>query len=601
MLGALSLGSSGCGSDAIDGEKSATGGQSGEGGTGGDATGGTADASIPEADFAARYAAAVCDNVGACCTRAGYEAPPAGCLAPIANELAEQYAKYRTNLTYDPKVAANCVAQLTAGVKACDNQAVDKASACRLVYEGKLVLATSCRASVECDRPSTGSVACVNGTCTLLSDPTGLGKEGEECVFRPCEQGLFCDPNTGQCSAGLVEGDFCSNTSSLPCAAGLFCDPVTSSCTAGITEGSCLGNSGQCDARSHFCDDCTQSCEAKLRDGAACRSASDCASGACYPSGCSKPLFGLGDPFQQAGFCGAPGEWKADTRMCPTDSEPSDDFAWDTLVGIGAVSKVWGSGPGDVYAITRNRELFHYGADAVWTRLIVSGIDFYWDVWGPNETETYLVTNGGVLRGTFPGPWAVIDPAGTVMAVTGSADGTTYIAGGLADAFILASKSDGTWSDLGYRGAYGIPRSLWVSPSGDIYAITNSSLIRNRGAGWEFVLEASSVSGAGSDWYATGPEGLLHFDAKDTATRIQFLLRTGVVPNSVWAYDEQTVFVTVSSPINLTGLPGALFVGDGNANWTKLGRFANPNAVWGPSADELYVGTEQGIVHGVRR
>ena len=386
-LGCASILATACGGGSSgDGAGGAGGNNAGHGGNTSTVTGSPLD----ELDFAAKYAAAICDNVGACCKRANRAAPQTGCLTTIANSLSQQLAEHRKNLDYDRVAAGNCVAQVSAGVKACDADAERNAKACSDVYRGKLVPGTECDASIECAPPSGLLAACLD-VCTVFTPPPPAAKEGESCVtadgrLGACQDGLECD-SAGKCTTrGVAVGGDCSFSSCKP---GLTCDEFGFTCRAGAKGGYCYGGLG-CAEDSHFCDTCTLTCTPKLADGKPCQRFDQCASGHCNGGSCTPELYGA------AKLCGEELEPPPPApRSCATDPEPTGDFTWGDPVSIGSlgiVTKVWGTAADDIYAATAQGELFHSTDGSAWAPVTIPGGTYVAGIWGLTANEIYAVS-----------------------------------------------------------------------------------------------------------------------------------------------------------------------------------------------------------------
>jgi hypothetical protein len=213
---------------------------------------------------------------------------------------------------------------------------------------------------------------------------------------------------------------------------------------------------------------------------------------------------------------------------------------------------IWGSSPGDIYAVgEQNAALYHYDG-ASWTRFTIpnaSGVD-PGGVWGSAANDVFVIGGGAVAGQPFSGAiaahfdgtaWSAVPltgiPGGSSAvgrnAVWGSGPEDVYAAGGIYNGGYQGAvwHYDGTaWSVTTFpAGTYF--EGIWGSRPGDVYAVghqfnTGGGVIYHfDGSGWSQVVVSvpyglESIWGrAANDIYAAGWGGtIMHFDGATWST-----------------------------------------------------------------------------------
>lgn len=206
---------------------------------------------IPESQFGARFAAAFCDNIGQCCSSAGYNYDPAGCKAAIAAQVGQGYS----GDVYDADIAGQCVEGIAAAARACKNIPSSVFAVCESIYSGTVALGQPCQSQQDCAQDAARDVLCGENSPTgpSLCIASPIVKLGDACATT-CGHGwcgasagprcmladkLYCDPQTRKCAPAIAIGQPCSFQN---CVGTGFCYngacqtklPVGSDCSFGV-------------------------------------------------------------------------------------------------------------------------------------------------------------------------------------------------------------------------------------------------------------------------------------------------------------------------------------------------------------------------------
>lgn len=279
------------------------------------------DGGLLRAEYPAAMAAAICDNIGACCTAHGYQNNTTTChdhVLGIYQDLMDAVA-LSDGVTYDAKAAATCVEGQKAYVIKCvpDQGDIDELNAaCSKVVVGATQNGQPCTNSFQCAGAATGSSVCNDESdldggsyqqCEQASGtlPHGsLGATcGESCRFMTgshatcdrvgdyveakatcwAEDGLRCDLATHQCVAVRPVGQSCS--SDTDCEASAYCESDV--CTELVADGQPCDPDGPIQCTSHsYCDGNSTICTPNKKTGDACSDSLECESWQCHGGKC---------------------------------------------------------------------------------------------------------------------------------------------------------------------------------------------------------------------------------------------------------------------------------------------------------------------------
>ena len=219
------------------------------------------------------FAARLCADASACCTR-GYGSYDAeGCLQamqdevcrPGADAVAAGFAEYDASAV-EPCLAAHAEANAICIPSWDETLAIRKSlwSTCK-VLRGKTEAGKGCTTDVTCAEPDGEStVACIAGVCRVL----GIIAHGEPCPFQSgavstCDSGAYCTTTQdmpGVCSDPIPTGFACSGVLGDPsCGFGNYCDSDTLTCEKTINLGGPSCKQGL-ECVSFECDRTTRNC-----------------------------------------------------------------------------------------------------------------------------------------------------------------------------------------------------------------------------------------------------------------------------------------------------------------------------------------------------
>ena len=283
---------------------------------GGSTSNGGGTGPVASSDFANQYAHAVCDNIAACCAKAGIGYDANACLSAAQGIIQGLIVNPATaaGATYDPNAAGACIDQVKQAALACGETPSQKSAlnnACNKVYSGSKKPGEPCNTSLDCQASSDGTVTCdhwsssggdggtSSGTlCQVRKTPVG----GEPCggstgggappsVVGDCGYGasdtFMCDYQTNTCQPRKAVGQSC--TGSDTCVTTAYC--AAGKCAPRLDVGAaCQPYDGSCNAQTR-CDSASKTCQPKLADGAACTQSSDCAGGRCSSNKCASSSY----------------------------------------------------------------------------------------------------------------------------------------------------------------------------------------------------------------------------------------------------------------------------------------------------------------------
>ncbi len=220
---------------------------------------------VSQADFTDRAAAAICDNIGACCASAGFALDRTGCEAFVRGSL--DWDDPHENTIWDADAAGRCVEDFGVIARSCNESAADYAASCGHTLRGTLGEGQSCVDDIECadiagaraqclyDTPEPGGrcTADVRAAASSLGDPCDSTCSSDSCVSvtpvggsgapGTCyvEDGLVCNFDSATCERAPSLGEACPG---YYCQSGAYCpDTGEGGCTASKPEGAgCVGD-----------------------------------------------------------------------------------------------------------------------------------------------------------------------------------------------------------------------------------------------------------------------------------------------------------------------------------------------------------------------
>jgi hypothetical protein len=224
-----------------------------------------AEESVPEDEFVAKMAEAICSHVGPCCeeARLGHVVAPS-CDSEQRDIWRASIDRGRkAHLEYDARAAARCIAEQREWSAAC-TRAKDAAGwstpACDALYRGgKAALGAACESQWDCAATDAGPVECsrhgIEPTYTCAARKTvGTGTTphaiDEDQVFTECEPDLV-QRRDGRCRKRPALGESCEDVSlgyGDPCELGSVCDYAnTKKCVTPVPIGGACTTDLQCE------------------------------------------------------------------------------------------------------------------------------------------------------------------------------------------------------------------------------------------------------------------------------------------------------------------------------------------------------------------
>jgi hypothetical protein len=252
-------------------------------------------------DFPARFAEALCSNIGPCCQQEAHPHDVTTCYAraeaPIRSEVMRVQTEGRP---YDAAAARSCVDTMTFLARSCyyDGASTLFEDACEPVFRGNLpegapcTFAEECTSGGGCGSPDGGPNTCqrtigpkranAGDSCvtTCMRSATSGGIDctvpgpdaptpGDQCYV---EDGLFCESSTYLCTPTPLLGQACMGS---PCRGEAYCE--SGACVPKRTSGPC-SDWGETCASTAYCDRETWQCQPRKALGETCSGSVQCAS-----------------------------------------------------------------------------------------------------------------------------------------------------------------------------------------------------------------------------------------------------------------------------------------------------------------------------------
>ena len=216
---------------------------------------------------------------------------------------------------------------------------------------------------------------------------------------------------------------------------------------------------------------------------------------------------------------------------------------------------MWGSGPGDVYAVGLGGTIVRSAGKGDWSAEPSPTPITLTAVWGSAASDVYAVGYGGtILHSDGEGVWRAQTSgveSGNFLAVWGSGAGDVWVAG--QGGMLLHSVGDGAWTILVSPTAADL-HGLWGRGAGDLYAVGRETggagLVLHStdgGKSWQRPLGVETgglltVAGRGAEVWTGGAEGTLFRSAPSSWTPTQVAPTTDLL-TGVWIASDGAVFV----------------------------------------------------------
>jgi len=274
---------------------------------------------------------------------------------------------------------------------------------------------------------------------------------------------------------------------------------------------------------------------------------------------------------------------------------------WSGMIGAAGSPRllegVWGSGPGDVFAVGDGGFIVHFGGSA-WSAMTSGTQQLLSGVWGSGRDDVFAVGDGGTIV-HFNGAGSTWSPMASgitepIYGVWGSGPNDVFAVGGSSTGTIVHFNGS-AWSPM----ASGATQSLfgvWGSGPRDVFAVGGGgTIVHFNGSAWSAMTSGTpqdlwKVWGSGpGDVFAVGGGGtIVHFNGSAWSA-----MNSGTSRNlqSVWSSGPGNVFAV--------GYAGTIARFNGSA-WAAM--TFDPSlrllGVWGSGPSDVFVvGTVGTILH----
>ncbi len=223
-----------------------------------------------------------------------------------------------------------------------------------------------------------------------------------------------------------------------------------------------------------------------------------------------------------------------------------DGAAWSPMdSGVSAVLyDVWGSGSGDVFAVGQGGAICHYDGIA-WGEMSSGTGRHLQGVWGTDNHDVYAVGYGGTILHYDGLSWSEMENGNTshLKAIWGSSSTDIFAAGNNG---VVLHYDGVTWSTM-LENTHPNFEAMWGSASDNVLAVGGGGMIlRYDGASWVPTSSGASVELTGvwgtspSDVFVVGLDGtVLHYDGSGWGA-----MDSGITGSlwSVWGFSSTDVF-----------------------------------------------------------
>jgi hypothetical protein len=229
------------------------------------------------------------------------------------------------------------------------------------------------------------------------------------------------------------------------------------------------------------------------------------------------------------------------------------------------VGGVWGSGAGDVFAVSTDGEIFHFDGHG-WHDMHAGNSTTLWAVWGTGPADVFAAGEHDTILHYDGTSWSQVAYTGsdsTFNWLWGSGPHDVYAAGGDGS---LAHYDGATWTKLP-TGATGFLYGVWGSGPNDVFVVGEGSVVLHfDGQGW-----SSLDTGASFDFWGvwgSGPHDVYLFADTNGVLRYDGAHFEPVTINSIHSFN----YGTGSSATDVFALEyhgQGLFHSNG-VDWTSL-------------------------------
>lgn len=298
------------------------------------------------------------------------------------------------------------------------------------------------------------------------------------------------------------------------------------------------------------------------------------------------------------------------TQAGTGDGAPSSSPSWHTEASgtLMDLLGVWGSGPGDVYAVGAFGTLLHSAGDSTWSVEPSGTSSDLWDAGGTSANDVYLVggnsasyTTGGIaLHGDGGGAWNAIplESGGLSLLGVWASPSDVYFVG--IQSLILHSHDGSGFAIEPECELSDVLTRVWASGPTDVYAIGSGGSILHSAGNGLWLIEGSLATGLWGLW-GTGPTDvwaaglggqMVHSRGDGT-----WLLQTASL-----AGDLHAVWSSAPGDLWAGGMAGddssALLLHRGSDGIFDPTPAAGSyiNAIWGSGSDDVYAAGQNGTL-----
>ena len=285
----------------------------------------------------------------------------------------------------------------------------------------------------------------------------------------------------------------------------------------------------------------------------------------------------------------------------PDGGEPLPSFVALPSPTTATLYAVWGSGPGDLFAVGQGDVIVHTATvgQSFSAQFLANLSGRLLSIWGTSDQVFVVGDQGAVLRSTDGGSTfsSLVAPAGDdYTGIFGVPGGALYVVGTRS---IIHSADDGTTWQTDKTGSGSAFFGVWGASPNDLYVVGEGGLILHFD-GTHFTPENSRVTlpllavwGMANDRFVVGESGtILHSSGDGNWTTQESNVHTTL--RSIFGVGDGAATV-----IYLVGDLGSLLrSNDWGAHWTAVPVETETSlyGVWGSAANDLYLVGEGGAI-----